>query len=128
MHWSKRTVFFLTLVAFLSNFAYGLSVPNVQEPNLSLGTSFTKFQQKLSAELTFSAYESLEELEEFEHETDLDTDAVTKVVGIQDYKFRAADKIIYNSQSQGLSFEQDAFRSWLWLKQAIFIHFEVFRI
>jgi hypothetical protein len=128
VHWTKRSIFFVTLVAFLSNLAFGMSVFNVQEPSRSLGNSGTKFQQKSSADLTFSAFEALEELEEFEQETDLDLDAASKVVCSQNQSSFAIGFHFQNRLSNSAVFEQDAFRTWLWLKQTIFIHFQVFRI
>lgn len=128
MHWTKRSIFFVTLVAFLSNLAFGMSVFNVQEPSRSLGNSGTKFQQKSSTELTFSAFETLEELEEFEQETDLDSDAASKVVYSQNQSSFVTGFHFQYRLSKSAVFEQDAFRTWLWLKQTIFIHFQVFRI
>lgn len=105
-----------------------MSVFNVQEPCRSLGNSGTKFQQKTSSELTFSAFETLEELEEFEQETDLDSDAASKVVCSQNQSSFATGFHFQNRLSNSAVFELDAFRTWLWLKQTIFIHFQVFRI
>jgi hypothetical protein len=128
VHWTKRSIFLVTLVAFLSNLAFGMSVFKVQEPTRSLGSTGPKFQQKSSADLTFSAFEALEELEEFEQETDLDSDADSKVVYSQNYHSFTTGLHVQKGPPKSAVFEQDAFRTWLWLKQSIFIHFQVFRI
>ena len=128
MHWSKRGVFLITLVAFLSNLAFGMAVPNVQESTHSKGKPGFECLQKSHAELTFSAFETLEELEELEQETDLDSDAASKVVYRQNLSSIFADCYFQKCPEQGALYEQDAFRTWLWLKQAIYTHFQVFRI
>ena len=128
MHWTKRSIFFVTLVAFLSNLAFGMSVPDVQETARFIGHPGFKFLQKSHVELTFSAFETLEELEELEQETDLDSSAASHVFFSQKLGALTTNYHLQKRQSKRALYERDAFRSWLWLKQTIFIHFQVFRI
>lgn len=131
MHWSKRLVFLLTLVAFLSNLSFGMAIPgfrSTQQARLSVSSTHHKFQQKSDKDLTVNTCECLEEIEESELESDADPCADTKdltcaVQGFIDFYLQQN-----NDHRHAATFQLGAFRTWLWSNQKVIVHFQVFRI
>lgn len=131
MHWSKRLVFLLTLVAFLSNLSFGMAIPGIkstQQAGLSISSTQDKFQQKSNKDFAMSTCECLEEIEESELESDVDPCAATKDLTCAVQGFLNFYLQQNNDHQCAATFQLGAFRTWLWSNQKIIVHFQVFRI
>lgn len=131
MHWSKRLVFLLTLVAFLSNLSFGMTIPGVrstQQAGLSISSAQDKFQQKSNKDFAMTTCECLEEIEESELESDLDPGSATKDPTCAVQGFIGFYLQQNNDHQHAAKFQVGAFRTWLWSNQKVIVHFQVFRI
>lgn len=130
MYWYKRSLFLLTLVAFLSNLVVGMTVPTGLKTNANKGShglDFIQLKEAQSKSLQISACEFLEEIEELETDTDSDK-------GLNDFSqdhffgINSIQNLEFPSPNLGLSgYVTGSFRSWLYCLP-IFIFFQVFRI
>lgn len=131
MHWSKRFVFLLTLLAFLSNMAFALPY------NLEVATRLQTHQKlnqaikhHTSSDFKFLVFEAQEESEEFEIECQTKSDLKKQFTCTQ-----FAQKFL------GYTFHQfpdetplrtkyypGAIRNWNWSTVPVTIYFQVFRI
>jgi hypothetical protein len=130
MHWSKRVIFFVTLVAFLSNLAFGMSLPQVQQHNDKVAATqadHSQFKHSSNEQLSFSTCEFLEEIEEAEQEADFDEFLHHEKQAIfnQDCSVGLFDNNFHEKTHP--EFTGRNFRNWLY-KNSISIHFQVFRI
>jgi hypothetical protein len=129
MHWSKRVIFFVTLVAFLSNLAFGMSLPLVQDYNDKVAATqadHSQYKHPTNERLAFSTCEFLEELEEAEQETDFDDFSVQQKQIIFNQHFTEVLFKTNLNETTHPEFTGRNFRNWLY--HNITIHFQVFRI
>ena len=130
MQRSKRVIFFVTLVAFLSNLAFGMSLPLVQQHNDQVAATqadHSQYKHPSNEQLSFSACEFLEEIEEAEQEADFDVFSLHEKQSIFNQHF-AVDFLNANfHQNTHPEFTGRNFRNWLY-KNNITIYFQVFRI
>ncbi len=130
MHWSKRVIFFVTLIAFLSNLAFGMSLPQDQRGNDQIAITqaeHAQFKHPSNEYSPFSTCEFLEEIEEAEQEADFDEYSVFEQQSI-DHQLSADGYFDTNChETPHPEFTGRNFRNWLY-KNNIGIHFQVFRI
>lgn len=130
MHWSKRVIFFFTLVAFLSNLAFSMSLPLVQKHNnrvVATRADHSHYKHPSNEQFSISACEFLEEIEEAEQETDFDEFSLHEKQSIfnQHCSFVFFDTNFYETAHP--EFTGRNFCNWLY-KNRLIIHFQVFRV
>jgi len=134
MHWSKRAVFLITLVAFLSNLAYGMSLPvgpKLNQKETAQQLNQAQYKHPSNEYLSFATCEFLEEIEEAEQESeqeaDLDFCSVSNhPLGICEASHSFVFPLIQH-ECKHPEFDGNSFRNWLY-KNNISIYFQVFRI
>ena len=134
MHWSKRVVFFVTLVAFLSNITFGMSLPvfpKMNQKTTAQQLSQAKYKHPSNDYLSFSACAYLEEIEEAEQEAEqepfLDFYTASKnPLGIFEESLTFVFPFIQH-ECKHPEFDGNSFRNWLYIR-SISIYFQVFRI
>ncbi|MFM8963615.1 MAG: hypothetical protein ACKOGD_07225 [Sphingomonadales bacterium] len=128
MHWSKRVVFLVTLLAFLSNMAFALPAnTGFLKPN---GNPDQKAQLEKHQDpaLSWFAAEALEELEEAEFESDADLKAS---LTSDQWNLNRFVLTHYHNPHYYLAptkYRPGAVTNWSWLKVPIIIYFQDFRI
>ena len=130
MHRSKRVIFFVTLVAFLSNLAFGMSLPLVQQHNDQVAATkadHSQYKHPSNEQLSFSACEFLEEIEEAEQEADFDAFSLHEKQSIFNQHFSIVFFDTNFNETAHPEFTGRNFRNWLY-KNNLSIHFQVFRI
>lgn len=130
MHWSKRVIFFVTLVAFLSNLAFGMSLPLDQQAHDHFANEkadHAHYKHPSNEHPTFSACEFLEETEEAEQEADFDEFTVIEQQSIVHQCFSDFFFDTGFNENTHPEFTGKNFRNWLY-NHHIFVHFQVFRI
>lgn len=130
MQWSKRIIFFVTLVAFLSNLAFGMSLPLVREHNVKLAVTtadHAQYKKSSNEYLPFSTCAFLEEMEEAEQETDFDEFPVFEQLSIDHLCISQHFWKTNFRETTHPEFTGRNFRNWLF-RNSIIIYFQVFRI
>jgi hypothetical protein len=134
MHWSKRAVFLITLVAFLSNLAFGMSLPvgpKLNQKATAQQLNQAQYKHPSNEYLSFVTCEFLEEIEEAEQDTEQETDHDFCIDSKnQSGIFQGHHSFVYSRIHDGCKhpkYAANIFRNWLY-KNNIFIHFQVFRI
>jgi hypothetical protein len=130
MQRSKRVIFFVTLIAFLSNLAFGMSLPLVQQHNdqaAATQADYSQYKHPSNEQLSFSACEFLEEIEEAEQEADFDAFSLHEKQSIFNQHFAVVFFDTNFNETAHPEFTGRNFRNWLY-KNNITIYFQVFRI
>jgi len=134
MHWSKRAIFFVTLLAFLSNITFGMSLPvgtNLNQKAAAEQVNQAQYKHPTNAYFSFSTCEFLEEIEEAEQESEQDADLDFCLDSKnQSGIFEEYHSFVYtrvHDECKHPKYDANIFRNWLY-KNNINIHFQVFRI
>lgn len=134
MHWSKRAVFLITLVAFLSNLAFGMSLPvgpKLNQKATAQEENQAQYKHPSNEHLSFSTCEFLEEIEEAEQDAEQETDHDFCIDSKnQSGIFQGHHSFVYSRIHDGCKhpkYAANIFRNWLY-KNTISIYFQVFRI
>jgi hypothetical protein len=129
MHWSKRLVFFLTLLAFLSNLALANAVNLTKKEKLpSVKHGQKQFNAISNQEPLWLFTEAQEEFEESEFESDhnLDLDLIPPIVPIYlDWELLSS---IPKACTTQLNYNAGLVQLWCRSFQKIIIYNQVFRI
>ncbi len=128
MHWSKRFVFLLTLLAFLSNMAFALPVsPGLLQPDQTLDQK-AQLEKHQNPALSWFATEALEELEEAEYESEPDLKASLTSDQLVFHQVVFTDHQYHNPYIAPTKYRPGVVGNWRWSKLSITIFFQVFRI
>jgi len=130
MQATKRLAFLLVLFAFLGNLALGIGLPVVSKHSIKAFNERTKqqhYSHKEKSSALFLTLEETEEIEESEADSDFDSNpTLQQICSVYSVFLTQLFAQIYAAPR--MANEPGAFRSWLWGKQDIFIHNQVFRI
>lgn len=133
MQATKRLAFLLVLFAFLGNLALGIGLPVVSKHSIKAFNERTKQQhyshkEKSSALfLTLEETEETEEIEESEADSNFDSNPTLQHI-CSVYSVFLTQLFAQIYAAPRMANLRGTFRSWLWVKQEIFIHYQVFRI
>lgn len=130
MQATKRLAFLLVLFAFLGNLALGIGLPVVSKHSIKAFNERTKqqhYSHKEKSSALFLTLEETEEIEESEADSNFDSNPTLQHI-CSVYSVFLTQLFAQIYAAPRMANEPGAFRSWLWVKQGIFIHYQVFRI
>lgn len=130
MQATKRLAFLLVLFAFLGNLALGIGLPVVSKHSIKAFNERTKqqhYSHKEKSSTLFLTLEETEEIEESEADSNFDSNPTLQHI-CSVYSVFLTQLFAQIYAAPRMANEPGAFRSWLWVKQEIFIHYQVFRI